>query len=117
MKAVQPQPIAVIVTDAARSGAVYVTVAPEVADSVPEAGVLQVAEPSENVSWVDSPTPSFVRARLEGLVATAWAVTFALLQGHGAAAPPPDADEFDALDGVLAPGEAGVCLGIQFKTD
>jgi hypothetical protein len=129
MEALQPQPVAVIKSEAARSGAVYVTAAPEVADKVPEPGGVHVAEPSENVSCVDSPTPSFVRARLEGMVATVCGVIFASLQGHCAVDPPagaaafpavpggPEPEDGPALCGALGPGEFGVCLGIRFRAD
>ena len=69
MDAVQPDPVALIVQVAARSGAVNLTVGPLVEDRVPLPGGVHVALPSENVRSTSSPTPTFVRARFAGAVA------------------------------------------------
>jgi len=76
-----------------------------------------LADPSENVSLTGSPAPSFVRARLEGMVATVCDVIFAFVQGHGAADPAAGHDASPAaLDGALTPGDIGVLFGIGLRT-
>lgn len=69
MVAVQVEPVAVMVMEAARSGAVKRTVAPLSEESLPPV-VVQVAVPPENVKFTSSPTPILVRARFAGAVAT-----------------------------------------------
>ena len=69
MVAVHLSPLAVIVTEAASWGAVHVTLEPVVAERLPPV-VVHEAEPSENVRVTASPTPTFVRALVEGTLAT-----------------------------------------------
>ena len=95
------------------------TVAPDVPDKLPASSngglCVQVPEPSENVSSADSPTPSLVRARLEGTVATVSDVILALAQGQGRSLHPPDMLEFPVrlvdsdhpVDGPRPPGAVG----------
>ena len=61
--------VAVMVMEAARSGAVNLVELPDVVERLPPV-VVQLALPCENVRFTSSPTPTLVRARSAGAVAT-----------------------------------------------